>query len=125
MNDLDLEAAAQTVIDIADHMQRLRESAEHFHATYGTRDRGFFIPVEDDAVAALWVSYHKARIALFEVIASIRGEIDEPSEEAFQEFVIAYAAGVILVDAARGLRDLFGDDEIVRRIQRGSHDGQW
>jgi hypothetical protein len=112
---MDITTTARTVADLAAHMERLRERAISFHQEFGTGDRGYFTPSEDDAVLALWVSYHKSRNALLEVIDSIRHEFGQASAETAMEFAVAFAAALVLVDAARFLRDLFGDDEIVRR----------
>lgn len=111
---LDPEAAA-TVVNLADHMNRLRQDAVTFRDTFETGQRGFFSPSEDDQVLHLWVSFHKSRSALFELINSIRQSVGRASEERLEEFAVAYAATLVLVDAARTLRDLFGEDAIVRR----------
>lgn len=119
---LDLENTATTVINLAAHMDRLRERAIVFHRDFATGDRGYFVPSEDDAVLALWVSYHKARAALLELIDMIRQQVGQPCEDTVLEFAIAFAAALVLVDAARFLRDLFGDDEIVRRKLNESYE---
>ena len=115
MNQYTLDQATDTVINLADHMNRLRNDAIVFQETFATGDRGYFSPTEDEQVTHLWVSYHHARNALLELINQIRADVGEPSEETIAEFLVAYAATVALVDAARTLRDLFGDDPIVRR----------
>ena len=115
MTKFSIEDAARTVVDLSSHMNRLRESAHRFHDSFSTGERGFFSPSEDDQVTQLWVSYHQSRNALLELIHEIRSEVGEPDERSVGEFLVAYAATVILVDAARTLRDLFGDDTIVRR----------
>ena len=112
---MDLSATARTVCELAAHMDRLRERAITMHREFQTGIRGYFTPSEDDAVLTLWVSYHKTRNALLELIDSIRNEVGEPSEDSVLEFAVAFAAALVLVDAARFLRDLFGDDELVRR----------
>ncbi len=106
--------AAQTVIDVSAHFARLRSEAQRLQGVFKARERGFFTPSEDDQVLHLWVSYHQARGALLELIDSIRRSAKKASDECIEEFVIAYAAGVVLVDAARTLRDLFGDHDLVR-----------
>lgn len=111
----DLLTQATVVRDLAAHMDRLRESAIQFHANFATGDRGFFSPSEEDAVLSLWVSYNKSRVALLELIDSLRESAGGVHEEAIVEFTIGYAAAITLVDAARFLRQLFGEDKIVRR----------
>ena len=103
-----------TVVHLADHIGRLRTEAVALQQTYVTRDRGYFSPSEDDQVLHMWVSYHKSRNALFELIDAVRQSVGQATDERAGEFAVAYAAALILVDAARGLRDLFGNDDIVR-----------
>ena len=67
-------------------------------------------------------SYHMARNALLELIQSLRADVGSVSTETIREFLVGYAAAVVLIDAARFLRDLFGPDEIVRRKLNESFD---
>ena len=123
MTPPELESAASAICGIAEHMNRLRTSAYQFRDQFHTGDRGFFSPSEDDAVRHLWVSYHMARNALLETIQSLRASAGTASLDTLEEFVVGYAAAVILIDAARCLRDLFGEDEIVRRKLNESYEG--
>lgn len=120
-NHLD-EAAVRTIVHLADHMKRLRSSAESLKLAI-TAERGFFTPSEDDQISAVWVSYYKSRAALHELIAAVRDRVGKPSGERIGEFALAYAAALILVHAARSLRELFGNDPIVRRKLNESHAG--
>lgn len=104
-----------TVVDLAAHIGRLRVEAVRLQQSNEIRDRGYFSPSEDEEVLHLWVSYHKSRNALLELIESIQRTVGRASEESGGQFALAYGAALILVDAARTLRNLFGDDEIVRR----------
>ncbi len=122
MTEFELDRAATTVLDLSDHMNRLRNDAIAFRDSFATGDRGYFSPTEDEQVTHLWVSYHQSRNALLEVIDSIRADVGEPTQETAGEFLTAYAATVVLVDAARTLRDLFADDNIVRRKLNESFD---
>ena len=117
----ELEQTASTVADLADHMDRLRERAIELQSTLGARSRGYFNPSEDEQALALWVSYHKCRNALLEVIDSIRKSAGAPSHHVISEFTVAFAAALLLIDAARFLRDSFGQDEVVRRKLNESH----
>lgn len=109
------EAAVRTVTHLADHLDRLRDKAIQLKKEFATGDRGYFTPSEDEEVLGLWVSYHKSRAALFELIDSVRRRIGKPHVEQLGEFAVAYAAVLILVDAARFLRELFAEDPLVRR----------
>ncbi|MCG8653372.1 MAG: hypothetical protein MI861_26270 [Pirellulales bacterium] len=132
MNLQQQQLAAQTVVDLAGHMQRLRQEAQRLQEVFQTRQRGFFTPSEDDQVAHLWISYHKSRNALLELIDTIRDRVGKASEDSAVDFTIAYAAALVLVDAARSLRQLFSDNSLVRRklneafqsfgIEKGSFD---
>ena len=118
---IDLQQTATTVADLADHMDRLRQRAIEFEEILETRSRGYFSPSEDEMVMALWVSYHKSRNALLEVIDSIRKAAGAPSDHVISEFTVAFASALLLIDAARFLRDTFGKDEVVRRKLNESH----
>ncbi len=122
MQHSDLQAACQTVVHLSQHMNRLRGEAVQFQQTCTTLSRGYFTPSEDDQVTHLWVSYHKARNALLELIHSTRQSVGRDVEEHPAEFLCAYAAAVVLVDAARCLRDLFSKNALVRRKLNESFD---
>lgn len=108
-------AGARTVVAVAEHMHELREAATHLQSLFETRQRGYFTPSEDEQVEHLWVSYHGSRAALLEIVQVIRNEVGKASRDQIGEFALAYAATVVLVDAARSLRDLFGKNDLVRR----------
>lgn len=108
-------ASVQTVLDLTQHIRGLRTAAETLQQTLETRSRGYFTPDEDDRVLHLWVSYHKSRAALLELIDAVRSSVGRAREAHAESFAVAYAAALILVNAARSLRDLFGNNELVRR----------
>ena len=64
-----------TVVDLADHIGRLHVEAVALQQTFETGDRGYFTPSEDDQVLHLWISYHKSRSALLELIDSVRRSV--------------------------------------------------
>jgi hypothetical protein len=104
---------AAAVCDLAAHFDTLKERATAMSMTLGASERGYFRPEEEEAVAHLLVSYCKSRAALFDVIASFRED-----EEAYgrpDAFLIAFTAALVLVDAARFLRESFHDRPVVRR----------
>ncbi|MGI9473970.1 MAG: YiiX/YebB-like N1pC/P60 family cysteine hydrolase [Rubripirellula sp.] len=115
-------AAARTVVDIAAHIARLRDAATALQGTFDTKQRGYFTPSEDEQVEHLWVSYHQSRAALLEMIHSIRREVGKASGEHAGDFAVAYAATLVLVNAARSLRNLFGENQLVRRKLNQSFD---
>ena len=109
----------EAVVHLVEHMARLKEAASLFYKSTEVRERGFFSPGEDDQVVHLWVSYHKARNALLEVITEYQLESPANPESnatpALADFAVAYAAAVVLIDAGRFLRELFADEPIIRR----------
>ena len=109
------ESDVRTVVDLATHIAGLRDAATTLQGTFETRDRGYFTPSEDDQVLSLWVSYHKSRAALLELIDTVREHVGEATRKHAGEFAVAYGAALVLVDAARCLRDLFGENDLVRR----------
>lgn len=113
---------AQTVIHLAEHLARLKEAAAQFAAATKVRERGYFGPSEDDQVVHLWVSYHMARNALFEVITDYRHGPGTAAQVNLADFAIAYAAAAVLVDAGRFLRELFSEEPIIRRKLNESYD---
>ena len=115
-------AGARTVVSVAEHMVWLIESATHLQTVFETRERGYFSPSEDEQVAHLWVSYHGSRSALLEIIQAVRNEVGKASREQIGEFALAYAATLVLVDAARSLRDQFGKNDLVRRKLNEAYD---
>lgn len=118
---IDLEVQASIVGDLADHMDRMRDQAIELDRQLDTKARGYFNPIEEDQVLGLWVSYHKSRSALLEVIDAIRRIASRPTEHVISEFTVAFSAALLLVDAARFLRDAFGQQEVVRRKLNESH----
>jgi Permuted papain-like amidase enzyme, YaeF/YiiX, C92 family len=113
-------AQMQTVVDLADYMRRMRCQATELQSQLSASERGFFTPTEDELLERLWISYHKSRAALFELIDSIQRSVggvisDDLYCKYAGEFAVAYAAALVLVDAARFLRDLFGNHPLVRR----------
>ncbi len=107
--------AEQTLLDLAEHMTRLKEASSQFYHSTAVRERGFFSPSEDEQVVHLWVSYHMARNALFELVGKYQHAATSPAELQLSDFAVAYAAAVVLVDAGRFLRELFADETIIRR----------
>ncbi len=118
----DQHLAQQTVTDLAEHMARLKEAATQFYRSTEVRERGYFSPTEDDQVVHLWVSYHMARNALFELITKYQHRATAGTDAKLADFAVAYAAAVVLVDTGRFLRELFADETIIRRKLNESYE---
>ncbi|MGI9427715.1 MAG: YiiX/YebB-like N1pC/P60 family cysteine hydrolase [Bythopirellula sp.] len=112
---IDQQLSPQTVAHLSEHMSRLKEAATQFRQSTNARDRGYFSPTEDDQVLHLWVSYHMTRNALFELTTPYRDDAAAAEKASLTDFAVAYAAAIILVDAARSIRELFADEPIIRR----------
>lgn len=109
-----IESDARTVLAIADHFAGLRPTAEMLRGRSASSARGYFTPSEDEELRHLLVSYWQARAALFEVALSFRDDTQLPPESRPAAFLVAYAAAVLLVDAARFLRESFDHNDVVR-----------
>ncbi|MCA9263267.1 MAG: hypothetical protein KDA60_05440 [Planctomycetales bacterium] len=111
-----LEASgARTVVDLARIFDELKSSAAHLNTTIAPVDRGYFTASEDEQVQSLVVTYHHARRALLDLIHEHRDYASRPTEQANSAFLLAFAAVVILVDAAITLRELTDGRPVVRR----------
>jgi hypothetical protein len=105
----------RTVLHVADHFDRLQQRAAVLLNEFNASSRGFFTPTEDEQVRQLLVSYWHTRNALFEVVLENRDyDAAASMEEKRTRFLIAFAGALVLIDAARFLRDSVHDRPIVR-----------
>jgi hypothetical protein len=124
-----ITAGARTVVQLAVHLKELTFQAITLTESLNARDRGYFLPGEDEQVRHILVSYWHSRAALFEVVDALREHVDFSERESpnqpdggstearpidHQAFVVGYAAAVLLVDSARSLREMFEDVAVVR-----------
>lgn len=87
-------------------------------ASVDARARNYFTPTEDEQIRHLVVSYAQWRAALHDLVHTLtRGLTDTDAERANDppRFAAAFAAAVLLVDAARFLRDTWDSDELAVR----------
>lgn len=110
----DLEAGARTVVDIAQHFERLKERARELSTAASATNRGYFTPTEDEAVKHLLISYWQSRNALIELVITFQKNRNVAEDTQHQLFLVAYAGALVLVDAARFLRDEFHEKPLVR-----------
>jgi hypothetical protein len=101
-----IATGARTVTHLADHFGQLKRTALSMRDSFGATQRGYFTPSQDDEVAQLLLSYWQSRKALFELIEEFV-EIDGPKTRQTEPFLIAYSAAIVLVDAARFIRETF------------------
>ena len=117
MTPAQITADARTVAHLGTYLEELKRGVAEVSALANAGERGYFTPTEDEVTQRLQISYWQTRAALLEVIASFRQ--DEELDEAWRPraFLVAYAAAVLLVDAARFLRESFDDNEpVVRKL---------
>ena len=115
--------AVRTVLHVAAHFDRLKQQARTMLDEFGASSRGFFTPTEDDQVRHLLVSYWHTRNALFEAVLENRDYFQVAStEEKNVRFLIAFGGALVLIDAARFLRDNVHERPVVREIERSGTD---
>lgn len=110
----EIEAGARTVLQIAEHYAQLKLRASELATASEASRRGYFTPSEDEEVKHLLVSYWQSRNALIELVISHQPQLDCESAFPHESFLIAYAGALVLVDAARFLRDQFHGNSLVR-----------
>ncbi|MCA9064487.1 MAG: hypothetical protein KDA96_15560 [Planctomycetaceae bacterium] len=114
VSEPEIRSSAATVLSVARHFAELRSRTELMLSTVQASERGFFTPTEDDGVRQVLVSYWTARSALFELMYTLRdAEYVEPDLH-LAAIIVSYAAALILVDAARFLRECFHHRPVVR-----------
>ncbi|MBC7820786.1 MAG: hypothetical protein IAG10_28205, partial [Planctomycetaceae bacterium] len=109
-----LQAHARTVAHLAVYFEELKQAALRLRDQFSVRERGFFSPSEDEAARQLLISYWMARTALFEVVLSYRDAEDFSASLKPTRFLIVYSAALLLVDAARFLRENYHDQPAIR-----------
>lgn len=114
MKTEELESGLRTVVQMAAYFRELKSRAAHIAERITPQERGYFTSLEEDDTRPVLVSYWHARNALFDLITSFQDddELDDASRR--EAFLIAFAAALLLVDAARFLREVVDQRPIVR-----------
>lgn len=110
----ELQRGAVTVVDLAGHFHGLKLRASEFIDAFEASERGYFTPDEDEQTRHLLVSYGQARNALFELVTSFHSTERFAEEWRPLALLTAYSGALVLVDAARFLREMFHDRPVVR-----------
>jgi hypothetical protein len=113
MRTEELATCTRTVVHLAGYFGELKAAVRRLQQQIAPSARGYFTPEEEDAVRGVLVSYWQARAALLEVITAFRVDADLIGEERPLAFVTAFAAALLLVDAARFLRETVGHRPVV------------
>ena len=106
--------SARAVVDIARYFAGLQTAAEQLVDGMDPQGRGYFTPVEEEQSLGLLVSYWQTRNALWEVIDTLSEEVSDDSEAWPEALLTAFGAGLLLVDAARFLRETIHPFPLVR-----------
>lgn len=115
MNAVELASSARTTVQLAEHFSRLKDRAGALADRISPQARGYFTPAEEDETQGLLVSYWQARNALFELITSLRDDEEQDDSSSPRAFLTAFAAALVLVDAARFLREVVERRPLVRK----------
>ena len=102
----------RTVVGIASHFERLKQTATSLLDARPASERGYFTPSEDEEVRHLLVSYWQSRNALIELVVMLHrsaASYDEsepdvrhlPTHDKVVAFLVAWAGALVLIDAAR------------------------
>ncbi|MDA1049989.1 MAG: YiiX/YebB-like N1pC/P60 family cysteine hydrolase [Planctomycetota bacterium] len=114
MKATDLEPGLRTVVQMAEYFRELKSRAAGIAERITPQERGYFTTLEDDDTRAVLVSYWHARNALLDLITSFQDDRDLDDASRREAFLIAFAAALLLVDAARFLREVADQRPIVR-----------
>lgn len=109
-----IPAGARAVATVAQHFDQLRNATLGLLKSSHATRRGYFTPSEDDEVRHVLVSYWHSRNALLELVDSFREDEELQNEYRPPAFLVAFAAALVLIDAARFLREHFHDKPVVR-----------
>ena len=115
MNNQQLAAAANTVVEIDEFFAQLKEQALEFYAPEALVTRGYITPSQELSVRQLQLAYWKTRLALLELINELRAGGQRPDQATPEQFLVGLAAAALLVDAARWLRRTFHRVTVARR----------
>ena len=114
MNRDELDAGIRTVTHLGTYLQQLQSDARNLVGQIQPQRRGYAIPEEDNQMRALLVSYCQARNALLELIQTLQSEAQRDASQYRVIFLTAFSAALVLVDAARFLREMVEQRDVVR-----------
>ena len=108
------EKAARTVNSVYSQFAELKQKAEGMAAYASKMDRDYFTPSEDEAIRQVLITYWQLRSALFELVYELRIAGHGKRNDYDQLFFAAYAGALVLLDAARFIRERFHDSALIR-----------
>ncbi len=102
-----LSAGIRTVRQVAIYFGELRARAAEMAERGTAWQRGYFTPAEDEQIRWLLNSYWQSRNALFDVVTSLKRELEQVDAQRRPiVFLAALGGALLLVDAARFRREL-------------------
>ena len=108
------EKAFRTVLSVYSQFAELKQQAEAMAAYASTMDRDYFTPSEDEAIRQLLITYWQLRTALFELVYELRIAGRNERNDYDPLFLAGYAGALVLLDAARFIRERFHDSALIR-----------
>ena len=111
----EIQSEVETVTYLAEYFDELKNAARRVATTINAVDRGYFTADEDEQVQAILVSYLQSRAALYDLINECRNYAQRQPDERDATFLIGYAGALVLIDAARFLREQTEGRPVVRR----------
>ena len=109
-----LAGNARAVAAVAVHFHELKRTVLELSKSFAVRQRGYFLPGDDEQLRHLLVSYWQARCALIEVVTSTHQESQQNGNRSELVFLVAFAGALVLIDAARFLRNSFHKYSVIR-----------
>jgi len=105
----------RTVVQLAQTLEALKAEASQLTSSISTAEQGHFTPNQENQVLSLLIVYWQSRNALLELVYSLRKDeqLYGPAGEVM--FLTGFSAALLLVDAARFLRETIHDRPIVKR----------
>ena len=114
-SDADQQCHLRAVVHLAATLESLKSQANLLVASISTEEQGHFTPDQEHQVLSLLIVYWQSRNALLELVTSLRKDEELYGPEGERTFLIAFAAALVLVDAARFLRETVEGRPIVKR----------
>ena len=111
----DQQSDLRTVVQLAQTLAELKAAATELVQSISTDEQGYFTPDEEYQVLSLLIVYWQSRNALLELVFSLRNDERLYGSGGDVTFLIAFSAALLLVDAARFLRETVHDRPVVQR----------
>ena len=109
------QSALRTVVQLAQTLEALKAEASQLTSSISTAEQGHFTPNQEQQVLSLMIVYWQSRNALLELVYSLRKDVQLYGPAGELTFLTGFAAALLLVDAARFLRETIHDRPIVKR----------